>query len=336
MINSFFTKSLVPALLCMLLLPTMSCNSDNVIFSDEPETENPKPDDEPGDNPANSGNQAYANKVYEWMPAPGQFINDETGGVEWPDNMTAEQACERALEKLNKQYTVSLGAFGGYIVVGFDHHIFATQNDYEIGVLGNAFESASGSSNEPGIVYVMKDANGNGLPDDVWYELCGSDTFSESTIRDYEVTYYRPEGPQQSVHWEDNQGEQGEIKYIGTFHSQPTYYPVWIKEKQYTLSGTRVKSRTFFNSETGNWSNPAFDWGYADNRGSDNIEFMLPNCNRFKISNAIDANGNSVKLDYIDFVKIQTGVNASAGHLGEISTEILGVLDLTFKAESLK
>ena len=61
---------------------------------------------------------------------------------------------------------VSLGGFGGYIVVGFDHSI-DNSGDYDLGILGNSF---SGSS-EPGIVWVMQDENGNGLPDDTWYEL---------------------------------------------------------------------------------------------------------------------------------------------------------------------
>ena len=39
-------------------------------------------------------------------------------------------------------------------------------------IQGNAFDS----SNEPGIVWVMQDVNGNGLPDDEWYELRGSET----------------------------------------------------------------------------------------------------------------------------------------------------------------
>ena len=45
---------------------------------------------------------------------------------------------------------------------------------------------------EPGIVSVMKDENGNGLPDDTWYELAGSDYFFSTTKYNYEVTYVNP------------------------------------------------------------------------------------------------------------------------------------------------
>jgi hypothetical protein len=44
----------------------------------------------------------------------------------------------------------------------------------------------------------------------------------------------------------------------------------------------------------------------------------------------VDANGNKVVLDEIDFVKIYTAINQNAGPMGEISTEIMTVEDLHF------
>jgi hypothetical protein len=41
----------------------------------------------------------------------------------------------------------------------------------------------------------------------------------------------------------------------------------------------------------------------------------------FKISDAIQTDGSPVTLQYIDFVKVQSGVNAMAGVFGEVSTE---------------
>lgn len=303
-------------------LALTSCNKDDVILPDEPSG-----GENGTDRPVAPGSSAWCNAVLEWTPAPGQFINDPTGGYKWPESMTPEEAAEIALERLTKGYTVSLGGFGGYIVVGFDHSV-ANTGGYDIGVMGNAFNSQAGDSNEPGIVYVMQDSNGNGLPDDTWYELKGSDTFDSSTIRDYAVTYYRPDGEGQNIRWTDNQGNEGDIVY-NNFHSQPSYYPVWIKTPSYTLKGTRLANRSERNPTTGNWSNKPFEWGYADNMGSDVIDLDgVPDCNRFRISDAIDAEGKTVELKYIDFVKIQTGVNFSSGWLGEISTEVLGVIDL--------
>lgn len=298
------------------------CNKDDII-----EIENP---DKPyGLRPVTPQSQATIDRVYEYTPAPGQFINDFGHDISNVLEISPSDAAEWAFTRLKKHNFVSLGAFGGYIVTGFDHSIINI-GDYEIGIFGNAFLSQNGSSNEPGIVYVMKDENGNGLPDDTWYELQGSDTFAPGTIADYKVTYFKPEGEEEPVKWKDNLGNEGEISYMGVFHSQPSYYPMWINKDSYTLSGTCLKAKTFKNPETGNWENPPFIWGYADNMGDDNIDYEdIKNCNRFKISNAIDTQGNPKVLDYIDFIKVQTGVCATSGWLGEVSTEILGILDLT-------
>lgn len=302
-----------------------SCNSSEVIIDDEPE-----PPTQGGFRPATPTSSAESTVVFEWLPAPGQFINEPAWGIDWP-SVTASDLCKIVQTRLEKHYSISLGSFGGYIVVGFDHSIVNKYGDYELGILGNAFNSPAGDSNEPGIVYVMQDTNGNGLPDDTWYELRGSATFESSTIRDYAVTYYKPSGKGQPVRWTDNLGNEGQIAYLAAFHSQDTYYPIWVTSDTYTLTGTRLEAKTC-QLPSGNWSNPSFGWGYVDNMGEDVADYDGANdCNRFRISDAIDADGNAVVLDYIDFVKVQTGVLANAGHLGEVSTEVFGVIDLTLK-----
>lgn len=309
--NALAAAALVATLVC-------GCNKSDIITDAdrEPETAN---------------RSAFADKVYEWTPAPGQFINDTSAGDSWPDGMSAAEAAAWAQSRLERNYAVSLGAFGGYIVAGFDHEVMNSYNDYEIGIGGNAFNNASGCSNEPGIVYVMQDTNGNGLPDDTWYELRGSDTFAPTTDRAYSVTYYRPASPRTAVKWTDNRGGSGEVPYQEIFHNQPTYYPVWVKADTYTLSGTCLEARTAYDQATGNWTNPAFEWGYADNMGSDSRSFdFAMNCNRFCIRDAVDADGKPVNLTHINFVKVQTGVNFSAGWLGELSTEVTAIVHLNF------
>ena len=283
------------------------------------------------------------NKVYEYTPAPGQFINElKTGGFD--GTQTTPEAAVAYAEARMSQTTadgtpnpiwVSLGGFGGYIVVGFDHSI-DNSGGYDIGILGNSF---SGSS-EPGIVWVMQDENGNGLPDDTWYELAGSETGKAETIQNYAVTYYRPTEPKQPVKWTDNQGNSGEIDYLKQFHRQDYYYPLWIEADSYTLTGTRLEPRNYDASGNGTyWVNVEYDWGYADNfspidrlTDEDNAGASA-NANHFKISNAIDANGKHKELKYIDFVKVQVGVNAKSGWLGEVSTEVFGFYDYNIKKE---
>lgn len=260
-------------------------------------------------------------KVFEYTPAPGQFINDlVTSGFDGTQT-SAVKAVAYAQNRLNNNLYVSLGGFGGYIVVGFDHDVANLYQQYDFEILGNAFDGSS----EPGVVWVMQDENHNGQPDDTWYELAGSETGNEQTIQNYAVTYYRPTEAKAAVQWSDNQGQSGEIRYLGGRHAGDTYFPQWIEGESYTLSGTCLKARNY--NDGVNWVNPYYGWGYADNESPADY---LPKrkSNAFDISNAIDSEGNRKQLEYINFVKVQCAVNAVSGSLGEISTEVCGVRDI--------
>ena len=291
---------------------------------------------------AKSGaSKADWSKVYEYTPAPGQFINElKTGGFDGTQT-TPEAAiayAESRMSQLDKYGApnpiwVSLGGFGGYIVVGFDHSI-DNSGDYDLGILGNSFKGSS----EPGIVWVMQDENGDGLPNDTWYELAGSETGNSSTIQDYAVTYYRPSGAGMPVQWSDNMGNNGEIDYLKVYHNQEYYYPLWIEADSYTLRGTLLEPRNYDASGNGSyWVNEEYDWGYVDNwstvdrlsgEANSNAE---ANANHFKLSNAIDFEGQPIELEFIDFVKVQVAVNAKSGWLGELSTEVFGFYDYSMK-----
>lgn len=273
----------------------------------------------------NAPTKAGVVKVYEYTPAPGQFINEPKMGFDGKQT-TAAEAVVYAEDRLNSGKDISLGGFGGYIVVGFDHNVLNLPN-CDFAVMSNA---ATGSS-EPAVVWVMKDENGNGMPDDTWYELSGSETGKAETIQNYAVTYYRPAAPNMSVQWSDNQGGSGEISYLPSQHKQDYYYPEWVKEESYTLVGTCLKSRSYDDSGDGShWVNPPFDWGYADNLSSEDFD-TNDRSNRFDISNAVDTDGESVELDYINFVKVQCAINFQCGWIGEISTEVRGFRDINFE-----
>ena len=288
-----------------------------------------------------ASSKADWSRVFEYTPAPGQFINElKTGGFD--DTQTTPEAAiayaERRMSEVDAEGNpypnwVSLGGFGGYIVVGFDHSIDNTA-DYDLVILGNSF---SGSS-EPGVVWVMQDENGDGEPNDTWYQLAGSETGKAETIENYEVTYYRPRGAGMAVQWSDNLGNHGEVDYLSQFHRQEYYYPLWIEEDSYTLSGTCLAPRNYDASGNGSyWVNAEYEWGYADNFspidrvGEGDNSNAEANVNYFDISKAIDCDGEPINLEFIDFVKVQCGVNAKSGWLGELSTEVFGFYDYNIK-----
>ena len=301
LVNSYF--------IFILVIVFVACNKDDEIIIDSP-VEDP------------STSLGYS--VIEYTPAPGQFINESVSGFQ--DITTMEAACRQAEKRLSTNDYVSLGAWGGYIVVKLNKSI-ENNDGYNFAIAGNSFDS----SNEPGIVWVMQDSNHNGKPDDKWYELKGSYYGQPGYSNDYWVTYYRPEAKGNTL-WKDSEGEEGYVNWIGTQHTQDFYYPNWVTADSYTLHGSRLPIRAEQNPLTGIWSNLPFEWGYVDNNGSDIIKLEVNGktieANSFKISDAINEKGETVNLSSIDFIKVQTAINGSISILGENSTEIRGIFAL--------
>lgn len=275
-------------------------------------------------------NSPYISQVYDYSPAPGQFINIVP---QLADGDTPAQAAGRELiGKSAGGGLVTLGAFGGYVVFGFDHPVVNVKGEYDLKIYGNA--PMSGSS-EPGIVSVSVDSNGNGIPDDEWYELAGSDYSLSTTIKGYQITYYRPDSSatptpdpnssavvdMQYIRWTDNHEGSGWLQK-NSFHEQ-SYWPAWREgETSYTLTGTRLASNAVDQSGKGVYYilNP-LGWGYVDNVAN-------PADNGFKLDWAVDADGRPISLTHIDFVRVHTGVIQSCGWIGETSTEVSGAEDL--------
>ena len=291
----------------IFLLLVLACNKDEEILIDMPDN---------GD-PEDIINEFI---VIEYVPAPGQFINDPLSGFE--DIKNQEEACSYAQSRLNGLNYVSLGAWGGYIVVKSKNPI-ENKGGYDFSIGGNAFDT----SNEPGIVWVMEDSNKNGIPDEIWYELKGSAYNKEGYEKNFWVTYYRNDD-KNDIKWIDKNGNEGTVPWVGTVHKQPNYYPSWITTGDYTLYGSKLPTKAIRLPGSGIWSNEAFEWGYADNSGEDSaiveIGRRTIQKNFFSISDAVDNYGKAVCLETIDFIKVQTGVLNNIDILGENSTEVCG------------
>ncbi len=259
------------------------------------------------------GSSKFISKVFEYLPAPGQFVNELSG--------TPEQA-----QKLigNTDNLVSLGSFGGYIIFGFDHSV-KNNTGYDFGIYGNP-SGAPYHFSEPGIVMVSQDINGNGLPDDPWYELAGSEYDKATTTKNYEVTYTNPKAFA-NVPWKDNKGNTGVVE-VNNFHKH-NFYPEFAKNQEtLTFKGTLLPPSL---GKAGSIviSTP-FDWGYSDSY-SPGDDYNTKRYNSFDIDWAVDQTGKKVKLSTIDFVKVYTGQLANTGSVGEISTEVKGAIDLGIK-----
>ena len=281
----------------------------------------------------------YISKVYEYCPAPGQFINEMPRYEEGDTYETILQKAEESISGTN-DIMISLGGYGGYVTFGFDHTVINIPGEKDFRIWGNAFyellnPDQRGGSAEPGIVMVSYDTYCTGLPDDEWYELAGSEYYKAETRHNYTITYRRPDPdriPEEDdsgflddinyIPWSDSDGASGHMAK-NTFHNQ-SYYPLWIKADNISFTGTRLAPNGIDLSGTGRYYVLyAYDWGYVDNHPNEYDEL-----NSFDISWAVDSEGNKVHLPGVDFVRVYTGLNQYCGWLGETSTELSRAQDL--------
>ena len=291
---------------------------------------------------AGAGNSPYIAHVYDYLPAPGQFVNVFPAYEPGYTKADILAQLETALVG-STTATVSLGSYGGYIVFGFDHPVI-NMHGYDVKIYGNAMQSnavpdMAGGSCEPGIIMVGVDTDGDGVPGnaDLWYEIKGSDY--DHCQYGFEVTYYKPDEnktrvPHESwrfindieyVYWTSNdQNPDSTSGYVwrNTFRTQP-YWPLWIEDTVLTFRGTKLPNTAIDMSggKGNNWFQPFFGEGYVDNLPNDQEQ-------GFKIDWAIDEDGRPVQLDHIDFIKVYCGQFDYCGWLGEVSTEVCGAEDL--------
>lgn len=263
----------------------------------------------------------YILAVDEYVPAPGQFVNVLPVYKEGDDAASMAKKCTDLVAN-SKGSNITLGAFGGYITFHFDHSIANVKGQRDLYIKGNAFSNNA----EPGVVMVSKDVNRNGIADDPWYEIAGSaDRDSvDKVIYGYEVTYRYDS--MKDVPWTDNKGLSGVINR-NNYHSQE-FYPLWLKDSL-TLKGTLLRSnQPDANGKTPAPSLKAYDYGYADNKpNSDTIACSVD------FDWAVDPiTRDSVAIDFVDFVKVYSGLQQMMGALGETSTEFTSAEDLHLEA----
>ena len=317
--------------------------------------------------PATREISPYFAKAFDFLPAPGQFVNKLP---KYNEGDTHEDMLAKVEKQMvgKKTSMITLGGWGGYVTLGFDHTITNVKGKRDFLIKGNAFGSAGGrpgapfgGSCEPGIIMVAYDKNKNGVPDeDEWYEIKGSSNFSGKgepwyqyavdnkndtfVYRDFEMTYHRPkkekldEGEsvepgsftymKDYIAWENNKDKKG-FKEKNTFHNQ-SYYPQWITEDKITFKGIRLLENGINEGE------------YMPGINENNFYFVLYGFRYGYVDNhpnnsplagididwAIDKNGNKANLPGIDFVKVYNGVDQENGWLGECSTEVDGGYDL--------
>ncbi len=281
-----------------LLALLASCSDTN---------DNPVPPSESGD---------VSVEVLAYKPAPGQFVNEIP---EYTSSDTEASILEKAQDALNNRGTITLGAFGGSVTLRLKNPIVNTPGKADFRVLGNSYYSGTGTdgrrygSSEPGIVYVMTDSNGNGLPDDgEWLELKGESTTGAPIVT---ITY--TEASSGETAWTCSDGKSGVFPTLPQFHNH-SYFPMWMQERTLSFTARRLPDNGVYNEATGRYDLYCLE-GYADSHPNNEAASALD------LDNAIDSNGNAVDVKSIDFIRVVTAILQFNGNLGECSTEISGI-----------
>ncbi len=308
------------------------------------------------------GSTGSASGIYAYLPAPGQYVNEglESGG--WGTIYTS--SLDEVKDMTDNVVTtgVSLGYFGGYVVLdygtnGIDN---ASTNPYGVDFIlyGNAFNNNS----EPGCVQVSDD----GVH---WYDIAGSLYYDSDTDADYHLTYTNPVP--------DDDDDSHDYGYTGTIHQdgvpytgsetgtvdynswhQHSWFPLYCNYfttvipalgsmdkaedttplpfvdydyddtngSELTISGVMLGDAT--NTTTANYT-----FGYCDVHANGQnpsstaynpYEGSASGGDPIDISWAVDSDGNPYYLDSIRFIRVYTGASAMNGIFGEISTEVCG------------
>jgi hypothetical protein len=220
--------------------------------------------------------------------------------IDFSEYATEESVRQRCQDKLDGKPVEngpyfngwSLVQLGGYLITGFDHSVEKRPEGRELRIVGNS----GGFFPEPGVVWVMQDSNGNGKPDDVWYELKGSQYNDSLGKRRYAITFFKPRlNDRSQIAWKDNEGNSGLTLYDN--------YPYSVKGASLTF----VLSRVAY----------PYGYGYVDTLTTE-----------FSIADAVQADGTSIDLAFVDFVKVQCAIPDMSG------TEMMAPQDASMPPET--
>jgi hypothetical protein len=257
---------------------------------------------------------AFPNRIFDFIPAPGQTLL-----INKPDNnpYTKEEALSAVYEQLKTgNGNVYMGAFGGYMIVGFDHTIMNRPGFCD-------FTTKYGGMNvSPSIIWVAYDANKNGRPDDnEWYEIKGSEYGGENDLGIQSYTYETTK-TDDGYAWTTQDGKTGFVHdsmYGSSIMARVAVAP-WISGPTYTLTGRQLKP----DINESNTFKPVlpFAWGYAANQPNGSKQAAID------IDWAIDAEGNSVRLPGVDFIKVVNAIQGMRPMMGEYRYQVTSIEDL--------
>ena len=263
---------------------------------------------------------AYPSRIFDFVPAPGinLLVNKPTVDNIPQGTYTKAETLDIVYTQLkNGSGNVYMGAFGGYMVVGFDHTIMNKPGYCDFTTKCNWNSNVS-----PSIIWVAYDANKNGIPDDdEWYEIKGSEYGGVNDLGIQSYTYQTTK-TDNGFAWTTQDGKTGFVanpEFFGNKVGDVEIAP-WITGPTFTLTGRQLKPTI----DEDNMYKPAlpFAWGYAANQPNDSKQAAID------IDWAVDSKGNKVRLPGVDFIKVVNAIQGMRPAMGEYRYQVVSIEDL--------
>ncbi|MEM1071365.1 MAG: GC-type dockerin domain-anchored protein [Planctomycetota bacterium] len=240
--------------------------------------------------------QHFADRVLDYSPAAGQFVTDPAFND--PDRALGPPGMGTPIEP-GLDSLVTLGGFGGSITLAMPFTVFDDPRNrlgLDAIVFGNAFYVAGDPNRrfaEVGLIEIAPDANSNGLADDIFYPIAGS---QGTTL---------PLPPELN----------------GPVVEPPPGFPDGV-EFVFGYADTTPTAALPAGAD------PASFFTIPDDPTTPGIDEDTAGGDAFDIRWAVlPGTLTRAEIDRFDFIRVTTAVDVPSGIFGEVSTEIDAVAD---------
>ncbi len=298
-------------------------------------------------NAAAFGESPFAVSVIDYAPAPGQFVNNP----EFNDpNKVLGPPIGGGITDGNESSVVTLGGFGGFITLRFDHMV----EDHPLNpfgmdaiVFGNAFWVGDRQRHwaECAVIEIALDVNANGRPDeDEWYLIPGShitDLNKQYTQQTWDADVDDPTYPPSLASWIP-EGQTGMWQTEGfllppELFAQNVVVNPSVDEELEGIFGYAEYAPTLQlgDLDADNVIDdpliaPELFYTRPDNPFTVGITAHSGGGDAFDVAWAIHpVTGAPARLEGFDFIRITNGNNTVVPRVGELSPEIDAVADVT-------
>ncbi len=285
-------------------------------------------------------------EVTGYQCTPGQYINDTEYGPASNTEKLLGPPVGGGSNAADNSSIVTLGMAGGSVTVKFDPPIVNHADNiggYDFIVFGNTFFQGADPESpwqEPGTIWVMKDENENGKPDDRWYLISGShitaSDSAETVVYDDADPAKPPPDEYKSSWWPD--GESSPLTVRGIYILPDEIYSISGAPRERCwgycdttptlvlgdLSGAdgSAGDNKVDDPEDYPGIEAVYFYTVPDTHGDNKIDPGSGGGDAIKLEWAVDpVDFSAVILDQISWIKIVSG-SLTTGPLGEFSCEV--------------